>query len=89
MKLFIRKDTIRPNVGLNSVRITETGAHTVLDLILALLPYVIAFAAGYGIREFISRRRRAAARKEYLQKQEEEEAKRYNQLERGDGPTLK
>ena len=44
------------------------------DLILALLPYAIAFAAGYGIREFISRRRRAAARKEYLQKQEEEEA---------------
>ena len=76
-------------MGLNSVRITETGAQTVPDLILTLLPYAIAFAAGYGIREFISRRRRAAARKEYLQKQEEEEAKRYNQLERWDGPTLK
>lgn len=74
-------------MGLNSVRITETWAQTVPDLILTLLPYAIAFAAGYGIREFISRRRRAAARKEYLQKQEEE-AKRYNQFER-DGPTLK
>jgi len=33
-----------------------------------LLPTLVGFAFGYGIRELISRRRRTAARKEYQQK---------------------
>jgi len=35
-----------------------------LRMISALLPLLIAFACGYGVREWISRRRRAAAREE-------------------------
>jgi len=37
---------------------------------LAVLPYAIAFAAGYGIRELISRRRRAAWLDKNRQRQE-------------------
>ena len=35
------------------------------ELILVLLPLVISFACGYGLREWISRRRRAAAREKF------------------------
>jgi hypothetical protein len=41
-------------------------------MILALLPILISFACGYGVRELISRRRLAAAREEYYQKHPEE-----------------
>jgi hypothetical protein len=35
------------------------------ELILVLLPLVISFACGYGLRAWISRRRRAAAREKF------------------------
>jgi hypothetical protein len=35
------------------------------ELILVLLPLVISFACGYGLRAWISRRRRVAARKKF------------------------
>jgi hypothetical protein len=34
---------------------------------------LVGFAAGYGVREFISRRRRAAARREYCERQLQKE----------------
>ena len=37
-------------------------------LILSWLPLTISFAAGYGIREWISRRRRAIARKDHFER---------------------
>lgn len=43
-----------------------------LETILILLPLVTAFACGYGVREFISRRHRAAEREKYYQKHPEE-----------------
>jgi hypothetical protein len=42
-----------------------------LVLELLLLPLVIGFACGYGVREWISRRRRAAARKKYYERHPE------------------
>jgi len=42
-----------------------------LQLIFDLLPYAIAFAAGYCIREFISHRRRVAWLERNRQRQEE------------------
>ena len=51
-----------------------------LEFIFILLPYAIAFAAGYGIREWISRRRRAAAREEWLRKQDEKQQKLNDQM---------
>ena len=42
-----------------------------LQLTLAVLPYAIAFAAGYCIRELISRRRRAAWLDKNRQRQQE------------------
>ncbi|HZE54730.1 MAG TPA: hypothetical protein VE111_15885 [Bradyrhizobium sp.] len=35
------------------------------ELILVLLPLVISFACGYGLRAWMSRRRRAAAREKF------------------------
>jgi hypothetical protein len=35
------------------------------ELILVLLPLVISFACGYGLRAWMSHRRRAAAREEF------------------------
>jgi hypothetical protein len=35
------------------------------------LGLIVGFAAGYGVRELISRRRRAAAREKWLKEQEE------------------
>ena len=35
------------------------------ELILVLLPLVISFACGYGLRASMSRRRRAAAREKF------------------------
>lgn len=35
------------------------------ELILVLLPLVISFACGYGLRAWISHRRRVAAREEF------------------------
>jgi hypothetical protein len=37
-------------------------------LLPLLLPTLVGFAVGYGVRELISRRRRTAARKEFEQK---------------------
>jgi hypothetical protein len=34
-------------------------------MILALLPILISFACGYGVRDLMSRRRRAAEREEH------------------------
>jgi len=51
------------------------GANTMMDLVFTLLPYGIAFAAGYAIRELISRRRRTVERKKFLRRQEEEKAR--------------
>jgi hypothetical protein len=43
------------------------------EMVLALLlPLLIGFACGYGVREFISRHRRAAEREKYRQKHPEE-----------------
>ena len=41
-------------------------------LLLILLPLLISFAGGYGVRELISRRRHAAEREKYYQKHPEE-----------------
>jgi hypothetical protein len=40
-------------------------------LLLILLPLLISFGCGYGVRELISRRRRAAEREKFLSKHPE------------------
>ena len=40
--------------------------------LLLILPLLISFACGYGVRELISRLRRAAAREKYYQAHPEE-----------------
>jgi hypothetical protein len=54
-----------------------------LTLILGLS---LGFAAGYGVRELISRRRRAAAREEWFRRQDEKKQKKW---EFEVAPTLK
>jgi len=48
--------------------------------ILPVLPYAVAFAVGYGIREYISRRCRAAWLERHHQRKEEEVKKLYDQM---------
>jgi len=59
-----------------------------LQLILDLLPYALAFAAGYGIREFISRRRRVAWLERNRQRQEEVK-KLYDRKLEDNGATMR
>ena len=48
--------------------------------LLVIVGAFIAFACGYAMRDFISRRRRAAARRRFLERQRQLEARRLDSL---------
>jgi hypothetical protein len=50
----------------------SSGGRVMPELTLPLITLVLGFAAGFGIREWISRRRRAIAQREYFRRHPDE-----------------
>jgi hypothetical protein len=60
--------------GSDRPRAAILGGRIMLSLVLAV---ILGFAAGYGTREWISRRHRAAAREAHFRKQQEKRNRDY------------